>query len=146
MSKTKISMVEDMRITLTEMSEIFEWADIEAALAAPSRAEELKVGFIRSGYKWLYDIVYPAFKEVMEIWKLLPREQWERYKRWGEFNEHRESRLLDERLLRLRKIVRAKTRPDFFKRGKINAQIKALDKKRDRSGNSKSKKRVPKTK
>jgi len=143
MSKTKVELIEDMRITLTEMSEIFEWADIEGALAVPERSDELKIDFIRKGFKWLYDIVYPAFKHAMEIWKLLPREQWERYKRWGEFSEHRESRLLEERLLRLRKIVRAKSRPDFFKRGKFNAQIKALDKKGNRRQVKSSDKRIP---
>jgi len=130
MSKSKKELVEDMRITITEMSELFEWADIEGALSCPVDCEELKIDFIRKGYKWLYENVVPSFKFALEIWKLQPKEQWVRYKQWGEFSEHRESRMLAERLLRMRKIVRAKARPDFFKRGKINAAIKRLHKKR----------------
>jgi hypothetical protein len=138
MSKSKKEMVEDMRITITAMSEIFEWADIDGALCVPKESENLRVDFLRKGYKWLYNIVYPAFQDAIDIWKLQPREMWERYKRWGEFNEHRESKLLSERLLRLRKIVRAKSRPDFFKRGKINAAIKNLHKKRTRKSSKKT--------
>jgi hypothetical protein len=116
MSKSKKEMVEDMRITITAMSEIFEWADIDGALCVPKESENLRVDFLRKGYKWLYNIVYPAFQDAINIWKLQP----------------------SERLLRLRKIVRAKSRPDFFKRGKINAAIKNLHKKGTRKSSKKT--------
>jgi hypothetical protein len=129
MSKSKLEMVEDMRITITAMSELFDWAGISGALEIPIESENLKADFIRLGYKWLYKTINPLYQHALEIWKLLPRDLWIRYKAWGEFEEHRESRLLNERLLKLRKAVRSKSRPDFFKRGKINAAIKKLHKK-----------------
>jgi len=127
---TKLEMVEKMRITIVEMSEILNRANVE--LDVPSRSEELKTEYISDGYKWIYQIIVPKFLDVMEIWKLLPKELWERYDKWGVFEEHREVVLLEERMVTFKKYLKDKQRPDFFKRSKINAKIKALDKKASR--------------
>lgn len=146
MSMTKISMVENMRIILTEMHDILDWAGIGNYLSVPQQSEELNIDYIREGYKWIIKIRETVARDAIDIWKLLPRSMWERYELWGEFSEHRESIMLGERLTKLKKAVKSKSRPDFFKRGIINGKIKKLNKKRDSKASRSNKARVPKTK
>ena len=135
-----------MRITITEMGEILHWADIDGYLDVPQSSEELLINYIRAGYKWLDDIYQNEYKKVLNIWKLLPKAIWERYKTWGDFSEHRESVLLKEAIINFKKTIKRKSRPDFFKKGNINAKIKAIIKKRSGKKTRQNKGRVSKTK
>ena len=71
---------------------------------------------VADAYKWLQSIANTTLKEVESTWKLLTPTQWKRYEDWGDFGEHQESILLTRALIKLRKAITARKRPNLFKR------------------------------
>lgn len=139
----RLAKVEHMRIRILEMSKLIQKSGIpDNYLRVPKDSEKLKASFVDEGYKWLEDIYNTVFKEATKVWALLPELLWVRYFAWGYFEDHREMIMLKAALLKLSTAIKRKSRPDFFKKGKINAAIK----KATGSGNRKSKKRVSETK
>ena len=61
----------------------------------------------------------------MAIRKLLKEETWDRYERWGGFDEHREVILLNERFAVLKKAMAMSRRPDIFKKTKVEKWLRA---------------------
>ena len=120
-----------MRIILVEMGPMLHEANIkEGYLQVPEYAEICRSEFIIAAHKWLEDIHEGVYKVVMDVRKLLPETLWNRYKAWGEdFDEHREVKMLKEALVIFRKAIVSRKRPDFFKRGKYNAELKRRTKK-----------------
>ncbi len=120
-----------MRIILVEMGPMIHEANIkEEYLQVPENAEICRSEFIIAAHKWLEGIHEGAYKAVMAVRKLLPETLWDRYKAWGEdFSEHREVIMLKEALVIFRKAIVSRKRPDFFKRGKYNGEIKRRSKK-----------------
>lgn len=86
--------------------------------------EEVHMDHVREGYKWLLAIYEDKYKAVMKIRKLLPEETWDRYERWGDFDEHREVVLLRERLAVLKKAMAMSKRPDIFKKTKVEKWLR----------------------
>lgn len=102
----------------------------EGYLQVPDGAEICRSEFIIEAYKWLDKIFDGTFKELMKVRGLLPEEMWARYKAWGEgFDEHREVKMLKAALIAFRKSIVNMKRPDFFKRGKYNGEVKRRTKK-----------------
>lgn len=73
-------------------------------------------------HDWIYSIYLQEYTAVMEVKRLLPDEIWERYRKWGDYESHREMQLLSEALERLRKRLIEKNRPKLFKRKKKDAK------------------------
>lgn len=102
-------------------------------LDVPDDAEKLKVDFIKPAYAWICELRTIVWKKYRDVKNLLSDTLWERYKQWGGFEDHRECVLLRESLVAFRKAVRHRDRPDFYKKGKLNA---ALKKDGNKSGNA----------
>ncbi len=128
MLRTMRMYAHDMKASLGECESLK--TDI---LDVPEDADKLKADFIKSGYKWICEIRIGAWKVYRDVKILLSEEQWERYKNWGSMEEHREMVMLRESLVALRKAVKHRDRPDFYKKGKLNAAL------RKHAGKSKTK-------
>ena len=87
-------------------------------------SELLPITTIRSAYKWLTHIYSVTHAAAKSIKKLLPDELWNRYKMWEDFDNHREVKLLKQALRDLRKAIRTRNKPMYFKRGVTRAEIK----------------------
>lgn len=98
------------------------------AIEMPEEALLLPIATIRNGYKWLKSIVDNELALVNSIRKLLSPELWDRYLRWGDFEDHRETKLLHDAHQELKKSTSLKNRPDLFKKGKMSAEIKKIKK------------------
>lgn len=128
-----------MRVMLLEMSLLIQKSGVpKDYLTVPKESEKLRAAFVDDGLKWLESIYDMEFRNAYRIRALLPEELWDRYEKWGDFGEHREVKLLNESLAILKKAIRRKSRPDFFKKGKINEQIKKLHKKGTRKSRKKN--------
>jgi len=128
-----------------EMGLMLQEANIkEGYLQVPENAEICRSEMVIEAHKWLERIHESEYKDVMAVRKLLPETLWTRYKAWGEdFDEHREVKMLKERLVIFRKAIVSRSRPDFFKKGKYNAEIKRRSKKsKAKKGGSKKKAEV----
>ena len=126
---------------LVEMGPMIHESNIkEGYLQVPENAEICRSQMVIEAYKWLEAIHIGVYKDVMAVRKLLPETLWNRYKAWGEdFNEHREVKMLKEVLVKFRKAIVNRGRPDFFMRGKYNAEIKRRTKKQKRKTGSRKK-------
>ena len=131
MAYSKVERLEKMRIMIVEMGPMLTEATIkDGYLQVPENAEICRSQMVVEAHKWLESIHEGVYRDVMAVRKLLPEELWARYKAWGEdFEEHREVKMLKEKLVIFRKAIVNRSRPDFFKRGKYNAEIKRRTKK-----------------
>jgi len=126
----RLQKVERMRVMLLEMSLLIQKSGVSGDyLTVPKDSEKLRAAFVDDGLKWLEDLHKKEFRDAQRIRALLPEELWTRYENWGDFTEHREVQLLNEALATLKKAIRRKSRPDFFKKGKINGELKRLHEK-----------------
>jgi hypothetical protein len=92
--------------------------------------EECRKPMLQAAYKWFRDIREGIYKTVHEIRKLLPDHIWKRYEEWGGFDDHQEVVLLKQRQVAFRKALVSKNRPDLFKKGKRNSEIKEVSQRR----------------
>lgn len=128
MGHSKAFMLEDMHKRANDIMAALlkEKAKVrENQLDIPEDAGEIfKIDFIRPAYAWLKEVHEHEFQAYREIKLLLPEEIWERYEKWGGFEEHRECVLLKDATIQLRKRICSRERPDFFKKSK-RSQAKA---------------------
>ena len=96
-------------------------------LALHERTAELSMEIVREGYKWLRDVYESSFAEWAKVRALVSEEQWGRYELWGGFHNHREVVMLKKVSLELRNILISRVRPDLFKKGKVNGELKRTD-------------------
>jgi hypothetical protein len=109
----------------------------EGHLAVPKDALDFRVEFIRPAFYWIEEVYSTEYTGYKRIRDLCTEEIWSRYFLWApDFDDHREMVLLRKAASGLRKRVVARSRPDFFKKGKINEQVKI--KKRADSARSKA--------
>lgn len=99
-----------------------------------------RVDTLRTYYSWLSAVRAGAYQAVLEIWRLLPPEIWNRYDEWGE-EGLREQVLLDERRLTLRKVWNAakpstkqKVHPAGPDEGDLRPEVSGADEDRGRDG------------
>lgn len=129
MGLSKLAMFEEINATTDEMMPILKEAGVEDKYLefrhlTPEDIEKLRVDFIRPALKWILEIKDNQHAEVKKVYKLLAPEIWERYKKWEVFEDCREVILLKAACTNLLKAFRSQKRPNFFKKSKLNGQIK----------------------
>ena len=121
---TKVGMLEYIRKHVEIMQPLLTETGLpDDYLTLPPECDDFKIDWIRPATKWIKTIYMGPYNAAACIKCLLPKEIWDRYKNWGDFDEHRESVLLREKLVILKKACRAKDRPDIFKKGKRDGEI-----------------------
>jgi len=137
----KIDRIQAMKAWLLEMKPMILKSGFAQAITLGSNDDEelekVHNDHVLEGYNWIKAVHETEYKYVMEIRKLLPEETWDRYERWGGFDEHREVVLLKERLAVFKKAMSMKNRPNILKRTKVEKWLHAN---RNKSKNSRSKK------
>ena len=97
----------------------------ENHLQVPEKALDLKAEFIRPAFYWVEEVYSAEYTGYRRIRDLCTEEIWNRYFLWApDFDDHREMVLLRKAAFELRKRVVSRTRPDLFKKGKVNGQVK----------------------
>ena len=86
--------------------------------------EKLPVTIIRDAYNWLEKILGAEWREYSCIRRLLPEMAWEMYEAMGDFEDHREVKLLRLAQKNLRSIFISRERPTLFKKGKVVDELK----------------------
>ena len=99
----------------------FDFPDTEELL-------KLHVNIVRAGFKWIKEIFETEFVGFTDVWTLIPPEQWARYAVMPDMGDMPESILLRKAVFALRTKLVGRDRPDFFKKGKLNAAIKKANK------------------
>ena len=82
---------------------------------------------IRQAHKWITRIEEGSYARAKKALALLPPDVWERYKTWGWdlLEDSREAKIIKEALKAFKKdFMDMKTRPDFFKKGKLYAEAR----------------------
>lgn len=123
----KVEMISAMAVMLFQMKPMILKSGFAKTVELGGSQEDLAevhMDHVREGYKWLLTVYETEYKSVMEIRKLLPEETWDRYERWGGFDEHREVVLLKERLAVLKKAMTMSKRPNIFKKTKVEKWLR----------------------
>ncbi len=120
-----------------EMAEELVEAKIPVRLLRPTWDDLIPEDILKQGLAWLEKLYHTTYEDVQAIRRLLPKEIWERYDKWGDFESFREVVLLRERQTILRRAVWK--RPKLFRKGALTREVahirKALEKaKRARAG------------
>ena len=123
----RVEMIAEMDSILNEMEPMILKVNVKLIIVEGS--EKLDINFIREGLKWLQNIHKSVYEKLMTVRALLTPEMWKRYEVWDCFENHRESIMLKEALAEFRKEIVSRNKPNFWKRSKVNEQIKKLEKK-----------------
>lgn len=127
MSKSREQMVIEIEMMADTMRPEFDDLKIkDNHLSLPDEAVFFPKDLITEGHKWLDNVYKTEFAPVRTVRNLLSTDQWQRYKLWGSFGETQEMILLKEKQVPLRKVLVARDRPNLFKKGKQNEQLKKL--------------------
>ena len=126
MAKSKVDMIEEMKLLAEKMSPVTELAKLETSrLLLPAGCEELRADFIRPGYKWLL--------EIEQLWIAVKKAQsycdpdvWEMYSALGE-EDLIEVKDLKQALHAFRTAVVSRKRPDFYKTTKRATLLRKKD-------------------
>lgn len=135
MAHSKVSMLEEMKKRGGEIMAMLLLEDAHIKpdhLAIPEHCDELRADFIRPAFYWLGSIYENEYRDVVKFRKQQPDHIWARYKKWGEFEEYREVRLLKEKINVLRAKIVSRDRPDFYKKSKRATLLKAKAKEKGR--------------
>jgi hypothetical protein len=127
MAKSKHDMLTQMRLMCTSLTKFHEQLKIKEdtfELPKLELLEPLHVNFIREGFKWIQKIYQEEFLKFNNVWKLVPPEQWARYRYMPDVDDLREVVMLKEATHKLRTKLVSRDRPDFFKKGKLNGEVK----------------------
>ena len=125
MGYSKEYMLNSMALHIEEMTDALKYAKIkEGHLAISEKALQLPVTMIREACHWIENLFQCEFHGYKKVRKLCTEEIWERYLSWEDFADHREVVLLRKAIFLLRKAVVSRQRPDFFKKGKVDAALK----------------------
>jgi hypothetical protein len=131
MSLNRKQMIDEITMMANDMVPEFEEIKVKAThLDLPDEALEFPKELIKEGYEWLYTIWIGAFGAVRTVRNLLTPDQWERYKLWGSFDETQEMLLLKEKQVPFRKAIVGRNRPDLFKKGIQNVEVKSVHSKK----------------
>lgn len=121
MSLSRVKTVEKIDKMLTDMYKLMDIGKIKKIFIHP-QAAELPADVVRAGYQWLIAVYQEAFHKVWKIWKLCEPEVWDRYFKFGGFEDHAEVKLLRASLLHLKKAMHV--RPVLFLKGKSSKMLK----------------------
>ena len=122
---TKLQKVEQIRKQLETFSAIFKKAGIkDNYLMILENVNWLKMDWLKTAHEWLTNSVEPLVRSVEKIIDLLPDKVWTQYILMGDCEDLREMRMLKKALGDLRTMVVSKRRPDFFKKGLVDDEIK----------------------
>ena len=127
MAKSKHDMLTQMRLMCRSLTDFYEQLKMKEDTFVLPPLDELEIlhaTFIRDGFKWIQKIYQEEFLKFNNVWKLVPPEQWARYKMMPDMDDLREVIMLKEATFALRTKLVSRDRPDFFKKGKLNGQIK----------------------
>ncbi len=99
-----------------------------------SPAFDMPDEMVRGAHLWIRGIYYGEFHTVKRIWNHVEdKSLWDTYfDDLESFRDFREVKLILNALKLFKKAVVNKDRPDFFKRGKYNEQVKRQKKERNR--------------
>lgn len=131
MAHSKVSMLEQMGQQGKEIVGLLVKEDVTIKpeqLGFEDGCKDLRADFIRPAFHWLNDVYENEYSAIVKFKKQQPESIWKRYKTWGGFEECREVKLLAEKLNALRTRVLARSRPDFYKKGKRTKLLKAKEK------------------
>ena len=135
-SKTDPIVIEIVTL-LEDMRPLFERACISDKFTIFAESNKLPGYCLEEAKTWLLANYDGPYKDYMKIRKMQPETFWKRYELWGEFDEHRECKLLAERLTIFKQSCR--DRPLIFKH---NACLMAITE----NERAKPKNKVKKTK
>jgi hypothetical protein len=111
------------------MKSIFEQAGMKndhfSFIFEKENLSDLDIDFLQKALDWIYSIYVLEYHQVLNIKQLLSDEIWKRYQTWGGFEEHRECVLLRKSLGDFKHMITHPERPDFFKKGKLDAKLKS---------------------
>ena len=143
MSRSKVEMLTSINRHNILMQHIMKLAGIkDNYLYVHPSAIEFSATFLREAVNWIEKIYLEEFYSVMKIRKLLPEATWNMYEIMGDFDDHREVKLLSYYLNLFRKALRTPAKPNFFKKGaatrEFAASRKAKKNSRGRKGNVKN--------
>ncbi len=125
--RSKQDMISAIGIFLTEMETECVGAGLKPnQMSLPEGCLFLDMNDVRDGFKWVKAIYIDEFEEIVQVRRLLTPNLWTRYEEWDDFQDLREMQMLTDARERLRKIINSNDRPAFFKKGKICAKIKKL--------------------
>ncbi len=131
MGHSKQHMVDVMNIAIEEMAAALKFAKVkETHLVLHERTLELPVTIIREGFGWLTCVHKTQFATYQKVRALLTTEQWDRYLLWEDFEDFREVIMLRKATFEFRRCIVSRHRPNLFKKGKTNGEIKAIDRKK----------------
>jgi len=101
----------------------------EGHLDVHEKAIELKMDDLVEGLGWLRVICHNQHSELVKAKNLLSPDQWRRYELWGDdFNEHQEVLILKKAQVELRRVLTSQDRPNLFKKGYVDGQLKDNEK------------------
>lgn len=126
-ARSKSDMITQIKLRWSVIRTFAEWLSIkEESFDLPESEDihRLHVTFIREGYRWLKDVYEKEFAAFHKVWKLIPPKQWHTYIMMGDMDDLQEMILMKKVKFNLRAEVVGRNRPDFFKKGKLNGQIK----------------------
>ena len=128
---TKAKKIERMREMLDDLRPYIEESGLKANyLVLAPEITKLPASFIDEGFKWLDAIWRLNYQNLRYINGLLKPEIWERYRLWGDFEEHREMKMRIEALRKLRKEICTRNgKPGLFIKGQRDLAIKKAAKK-----------------
>lgn len=120
---------------LEDMRPIFERAGNSDKFIIYSECNKLPGYVLEEARNWLQALYDGSYKDYMKIRGMQPEAFWKRYELWGEFDEHRECRLLAEKLTVFKQSCRG--RPLIFRH---NACIVAVTENENKKPKKKAKK------
>lgn len=127
--RSKEAMVISINNLVAQMKGLYDEAGIKKdCLSIPRKYINLPYNIIKKGFDWVTTIFYSEFDAIKQVKRLLPDELWVRYKNWGMMDDTNiaEVKLLKQRLKAFHKVVTSISRPDIFKRTKINGYYRKV--------------------
>ena len=121
MSLSRAKTIEKIEQMLTGMYKLLDIGKIKKVFLH-EQAAELPADVVREGYQWLIAIHQEAYHKVWKTWKLCPEDVWDRYFKFGGFEDHDEVKMLRAALLHLKKAMHV--RPVLFLKGKSSKILK----------------------
>ena len=125
MALSRVKTLERINKMLAETAKLFDIGKIRSVFIHEDSAI-LPADIVREGYQWLLAIHQGPFQKVIDIWKLCPEEVWDRYFLFGDFEDHREMKLLRGALIHLKKSMYR--RPVLFTKSKATKLIRKAKK------------------
>lgn len=129
--KSKEEMVIEIQHMVSIMKPFYKDANIkENTLQIKSKYINLPFDMIKQGYDWLVTVFNSEFDAIRQIKKLLPEDTWERYRLWGLMDDdnYAEVKLLKQRNKILHSIITSISKPDLYKRTKVNGYFREIRK------------------